>query len=197
MVLIGGAVSEICHLSFEGVPARGFGATLGVPSMLEDHSADDLCEVQAASIEIRRLENVDDAQGLPVVVEVDSCAPVQDALPFVAEGWVSDIVDQCQNFAVGLIEPERLTQEACQLTDFQGVGQSRPVEITLVDDEDLGLVLEPSEGTAVKDAVSVAHKAGSIGVRLLRLWSLPALGRECRPWGELLTLKRFALFSGC
>ena len=63
--------------------------------------------------------------------------------------------------------PRARADGATDLADLDTVGQPRAVVVTLVIDEDLGLVLESPEGATVNDAVAVALVSGTVTVSLL------------------------------
>ena len=62
------------------------------------------------------------------------------------------------------VEPQRPRHDAADLADLDAVGQPRAVVVSLVVDEDLGLVLQPAKGAAVHDAVPIALVDGAVVV---------------------------------
>jgi hypothetical protein len=66
-----------------------------------------------------------------------------------------------------LVEGERRGQCARHLRDLHRVGQSRDEMVALRVEEDLRLVLEPSEGLRVDDSIPIALESGPELVRFL------------------------------
>ena len=81
---------------------------------------------------------------------------VERSFARMAEGRMPEIVRQRQRLGEVLVHPENTADRARNLRHLQAVGETRPVVIPLVIDEDLRLVLEPAERRAVDDAVAVA-----------------------------------------
>ena len=71
-------------------------------------------------------------------------------------------------FGKVLIQSERSRHGASDLCALQAVREARSVVVTLVVDEDLGLVLKAPEGPRVHDPVPIALEGSSIGVGGLR-----------------------------
>ncbi len=97
---------------------------------------------------------------------------VHHGLARVAEGGVAQVVGQGDGLGQVFVEPEDACDGAGYLGHLQGVGQSGPVVVALVVDEDLGLVLQAAEGGAVDDAVAVALVGASGGVLLFGVAAL-------------------------
>jgi hypothetical protein len=90
-----------------------------------------------------------------------------------------------------LVETEGPGEGASDLSAFEGMGQTIAVVVSLVLDEDLGLVLETAKGPAVDDAVPIALKCRAVLVLVLRLEATVTLGtlhRTGREPGQLLLL---------
>ena len=73
----------------------------------------------------------------------------------------------------------KLDESLPDLGDLDRVREPRPVEVALVDDEDLRLVLEAAERLGVDHAVAVALVLGPLGVLRLRV-TPPAAARAAR-----------------
>ena len=91
---------------------------------------------------------------------------------------MAEIVRQRQRLGEILVEAERARDRARDLLHFQGMRQPRPVMIALVENEDLGLVLEPPERGGMDDAVAVAPEIVARRARGLRMQPSPAVGRD-------------------
>ena len=83
---------------------------------------------------------------------------VQLALTRMAEGRVAEIVRQRQSLRQVLVQPQRTGDGARHLRDLDRMGEPGPVMVPLVIDENLRLVLQPTECLGVDDAVAVAGK---------------------------------------
>jgi hypothetical protein len=86
---------------------------------------------------------------------------------------VTQIVSHRGRFCEVLVESQRASDGAGQLTDLEGVGESSPGMITDVRHEDLGLVFEAPEGTGVQDPVPVTLE-GEANVSRIILQRLPS-----------------------
>ena len=115
-------------------------------------------QIQAVEAVIALLQRGQDAHGLRVVIEtaVGFHRPVERTLAGMAEGRVPEIVRQRQRLGEVLVHPENTTDRARDLRHLQTMSEARAVMIPLVIDEDLRLVLEPAEGRAMDDTVTVA-----------------------------------------
>jgi hypothetical protein len=71
---------------------------------------------------------------------------VENCFAGVTKGRMTEVMAQCCGFREVLVEAERAGNGACQLTDFKGVGEPGARMISNMRDEDLGLVLEATEG---------------------------------------------------
>jgi len=119
-------------------------------------------QVQPVELGVAPLQPGDDAQRLGVMVETApfSHPGVQRVLARVAEGRVTEVVDQRNGLGEVLVAAQRPRQCAGDLRDFNRMGQAGSVVVALMGDEDLGLVLQPAEGGGVDDAVAVALEGG-------------------------------------
>ena len=145
-------------------------------------------EVQAPPV---ALEHVDDAQALLVVIEPAGDELVQDALAGVPERRVTEIVTERNRLGQLFVQPQHLGDGPRDLGHLQRVREARAIVIARGREEDLGLVLQPSERLAVDDAIPIALEAGAN--RILGLGSLAAariaalrrLGRQRLPLAGL------------
>ena len=97
-------------------------------------------------------------------------AVVERTLAGMAERRMAEIVGQRQRLGEIFVEAEHPRQRARDLRDFERVGQPGAVMVALVEDENLGLVLEPAERGRVDDAVAIAAEgaaafAGRLGMK--------------------------------
>ena len=104
-----------------------------------------------------------DSDGLHVVVEPAEVGhlAMQYAFAGVAKRCVAEVMSERHRLGQILIEPQRPSERASHLADFQRVGQTRPEMLALVMQEDLGLVLEAAKGGRMDDAVPVALELGA------------------------------------
>ena len=69
---------------------------------------------------------------------------------------MAEVVGQREGFRKVLVEPEGAGERPRDLADLDGVGESGPVMIAFVVNEDLGLMLQAAEGRGMDDPVTVA-----------------------------------------
>ena len=119
-------------------------------------------QVQAVEVVVALLQRGQDAHGLRVVIEsaVSGHRPVQSGLAGMAEWGVPEIVSQRERLGEVFVHAEDAADRARDLRHLQAVCEARAVVIPLVIDEDLGLVLKPTERRAVDDSIAVALKGG-------------------------------------
>src|SRR5581483_12221319 len=120
-------------------------------------------KIEAVESGITALELGDDAQALGVVVEAAEAGHgrIERPLAGVAEGWMAEVVRQCQGLGQVLVEPERPRQRPRDLRHLDGVGQTRAVMIALIKQEDLRLVLEPAKRARMDDTIAIALELGA------------------------------------
>ncbi len=94
-------------------------------------------------------------------------AGVEGVLAGMTEGRVAEIVCQADGLDEILVEPQRARHRAGNLGDFQRVRETGAIQISLVIDEDLGLVDETPERGRVNDPIPVALKFSAICWRFL------------------------------
>jgi len=75
-----------------------------------------------------------------------------------AEWRMPQVMGQSNGFDQVLIEPQGASNGAANLRHLQRVGQAGAKQITLVIEENLGLVDQPPKGGAVDDAIAIALK---------------------------------------
>jgi hypothetical protein len=105
---------------------------------------------------------------MQIVVEIESVplhGGTESLFAGVAEGRVSDVVDEGEGFGEINIEPKLLGDRAGDLRHLDGMGQAIAEVIADAGSEDLGLVFQSPEGAGVDDAIAVALKVIAIGVR--------------------------------
>jgi hypothetical protein len=74
----------------------------------------------------------------------------------VAERRVAEVVRESERLGKVLVEPQGPRQRPRDLAHLDRMGEARAVMVALVEDEDLGLVLQPAEGARMDDTVAVA-----------------------------------------
>ena len=146
-------------------------------------------EVEPIEARIFPFELGDHAERLGVVVEAPGIRHrrVERTLAGMAEGRVAEIVGERERLGQILVEPEPACHRAGDLGDFQAMSEARAVVIALVIDEDLGLVVQPPEGSGVQDAIAVTGKGRAGRARRLVGKAPTALAGVCR-----IGRKRFA-----
>jgi len=82
------------------------------------------------------------------------------------ERRVAKIMAQSDGFGQILVEPQGFGNRACDLGDLQRMGQPRAVMVTERREKNLCLMLEPAEGLAVDDPVSVPLESRPEKMRL-------------------------------
>ena len=81
---------------------------------------------------------------------------VERVLASMAERRMAEVVGEAQSLRQVLVEPERASDGAADLRDFEAVRQAHAKMVAIGRDEHLGLVPQPAEGDRVDDAVAVA-----------------------------------------
>ena len=151
--------------------------------------------------EIEVLQNLHDADRLPVVVEPAFHQLVQRGLARMSECGVAEVVAEADGFGEDFVEAKGLGDRARDLRYFEHVREARPVVIALRREEDLRLVLQPAKRFAVNDAVAVALiRRPEIVFRLIAV-AAARLRALCRAGDEGVRfnlLQRFAnVHRGC
>ena len=189
MVVVRDLVHEVDELRLErrrlAGSVLGGGARVAVLLVLDDALPHLPRQVEPGKAGVPFLEQLQDAQGLPVVLEAPVVLHqlVHHPLAGVAEGRVPEVVAEDQALGELFVEPEGAGRAPADLRPLQAMGQARPVVVALVVHEDLGLVLEPAERRAVDDPVPVALVAGAQRILGLRIASATA-ARATHPVGS-------------
>lgn len=139
--------------------------------MLHDALAHFKGEVQAIEANVAMLEVLDDAQRVLVVIEAAPMGAhkfVKLALAGMAEGRMTDVVDQGQRFDKFGIEAQRGSDGTGNLRDFQGVGQAIAKVIGKPRGENLRFRFQAAKGAGMDDAVAVARVFTAVSVRRFR-----------------------------
>ncbi len=123
---------------------------------------------------IAALQRGDDAKRLGVVIEAAECgeAGVERALAGMAERRMTEIVGKRQRLGEILVEAEPPGDRARDLGDFERMGEPGSIVVALVEDENLGLMLEAAESGRMNDAVAIAAEGAAASA--LRLGMQPA-----------------------
>jgi hypothetical protein len=87
-----------------------------------------------------------------------------------------------------LIQPQATRNRLADLGNFERVGKAGPVIISLMIDENLGLVLKTPESGRVDNSVSVAFESGPIVSKLLTVSPPERLGTLGGIAGKIRTL---------
>jgi len=96
---------------------------------------------------------------------------VQHFLPGMAEGGVAQIVGKGKGFGQFFVQTQSSRARLSNLSHLQGMGQTGTIIVTLVIDEDLGLILQPAKGRAVDDTVAIPFKGGTVVAKFLLIAS--------------------------
>jgi hypothetical protein len=109
-----------------------------------------------------------------------------------------EIVGVGDGFTEVFVETQGAGERPCVLGHFQGMGETRPVKISLIDQKNLGFVLKILEDLGVEDAIPVPLKAGAVIVRFIAV-KRPSrtVGAPRRVGGKLFLFRCFKKFPGC
>lgn len=138
--------------------------------MLDDAFADFESEIQAGIFEVALLELLDDVERVQIMIEavaVFAHAQVEQFFAGVAEGRVTDIVNQREGFGEIGIEFQSAGDGASNLRDFERVGEAIAKMIGVARGENLRFGFQAAEGAGVNYAVAVAGVI--FAIRMLRL----------------------------
>src|SRR5208282_441060 len=116
-------------------------------------------------------EFVDDAQRLKVMLESAEIqhAFIERILPGMSERRMTEIVREADRLREHFVEAQRPGDGARDLRDLERMREPGSIEVALVIDEDLGLVNQAAECSAVHDAIAVALIFGAVRRRRLRV----------------------------
>ena len=167
---VGGFISHVGDLRLNG--AAQVRVEIHVPAvvvfglMLGDPFKGLVTEVQSVEALVALFQFGDDAQGVPVMVEgaVIFHLSGQHFFSRMSKGRVPQVVGEADGFRQVFIAAQRPGEGPADLRDFQRMGQPGAVVVSLIIDEDLGLVFQPPEGSGVQDAVLVALVAAAVAV---------------------------------
>ena len=150
-----------------------FGAVIA--GVLDDAFTDGEGEIEAAIGRMALFEVRDDAQGVEVVVEVETIVlefGIEGFFSGVAEGRVADVVDEGESFSEIGVEAKSFGEGAGDLRDFKSVGEAAAEVVAELGAglarEDLGFSGESAEGAGVEDAGAIAGEVGAVRMRGLR-----------------------------
>ena len=120
-------------------------------------------KVQPVKLRVAPLQLGDDPQRLGIVVKTAIVGHqlIEFVFARMAKGRVPKIVAQGQGFGQILVHMKRPGKGTGNLGNLNRMGQPRAVMVTLVIDENLGLVLETAKGGGMDDPVTVALKRGA------------------------------------
>jgi hypothetical protein len=159
-------VGQVDELGFERrslveqvVAEFGMRAGVVIVRVLDDTFAYLERKVQAAKADIPKLEVLNDAQRVQVVVEkpvVGLHGRMERFFAGVSKWWMADVMDKRECFDQVWIQAELLANGARNLRDLDGVRQSIPKVIGEATGEDLRLILQPPECARMDDSVPVA-----------------------------------------
>ncbi|GAB4164293.1 MAG: hypothetical protein Tsb0017_02690 [Geothermobacteraceae bacterium] len=130
-----------------------------LPLGMTNNAVSDLTrQIQPPSIP---LQQVDDTQALPDVTKTARYQPVQHPFTGMAEGRMPKIMAKSDRLCEILIEAKGPGDGTRYLGHFECVRQSGPVVISFRGKKYLGLVFEPSERFAMKNAITINLKTGT------------------------------------
>src|SRR5271165_5238811 len=118
------------------------------------------------------LEVFDDTKGMQIVVEVQAVFAhgcIERSLAGVAEGRMTDVVDEREGLAEVFIEVERLRDGAGDLRHLQRVGEAAAEVVGGTVGKNLRLAGHAPERPGVGDAAAVALEGTAVGVDVFRI----------------------------
>ena len=157
--------------------------------MVQDSHPGLIAEIQTLSAALKEIHY---PQTLLIVAEAAGMNPVQSAFSGVAKGSMAEIVPERDGLGEILVQLQRPAHGTGQTADFQGMGQTGAIVVSLRLEENLGFVLQTPEGLAVGDPVHIALKAGPD--LALRFFPLSAAGFRC-PHAVRTYEQKFQLFT--
>ena len=151
-----------------------------------------LRQVQPLSVLFQPLHN---AQALFVMVKRPTGSAAQRTLACVAKGRMPQIVAQRNSFGQIFVQIHPPRDGSGDLGNFQRMGQSGAVVVTLRRQKHLCLMLQASECFTVHDPVAVTHKTGAQIILALRPFSAQRLAGQRSLRRQRHTLPFFDQFS--
>ena len=137
------------------------------------------------------LQDLHHTNALPEMSEPQRADFIQNPLPRVTEGCVSEVMPKRDGIAQIVIEPERLRDRPGKLGDLQRMCQTSTVMVAHRCNKDLRLMCQPAKRLAVQNPVAVSLVDGSdIALRLLPIPSF-RISRMRRIRAENLVLPFF------
>ena len=126
-------------------------------------------QIEAGEKGVSFLQDLDDPQALQVVLKAPGLCHqgMEGVLPCMSEGGMPQIMGQGDRLGELFVEPQLAGDAAGDLRHLKGMGKAGTVVITLVVDEDLGLVFQPPERGAVDDAITIPLEGRTIVLELL------------------------------
>ena len=172
VLVVGRGVAQVDDLGLEaggGVARLQVLRPVALALVLEQARAHLVGQVEAGMLGGASLQAVHHPEHLCVVAEaaVPLHQAVEGHLAAVTEGRVPEVVPQGEGLAQGLVQPQGSADAARDLTDLEAVGEARAVVVTLLVEEDLGLVHQAPERRGVRDPVAVALVDRPHGVLVL------------------------------
>ena len=181
MVDIGHLIGKPHHIALQrGRMARG--------PVIHDAVPDLPGQVQPLPV---LLQNLDNPHALPVMGKSSRRKLIQDPLPRMAEGRVSDVMSQGNGLGQGLVQPEAPGNGSGNLCHLQRVGKPGPVMVPFRGQKNLRLVLHPPKCLAVQDSVPVPLVYGAHVAGLLLPVTAARVHTECRIGTQILLLPLF------
>ena len=106
---------------------------------------------------------------------------------------MTDVMTKTDRLRQGLVETQSHSHRPSDLGDLQRVSQAGYEVVALGVDEHLGLVLQPTEGLGVDDAVAIPFEGGPVFVGFFGDFSAPAVGGSGGGRGQKLVLESLPL----
>jgi len=121
-------------------------------------------------------------KGMRIVIEAANVARgiIESFLACMAEGGMSQIVRKAEGLGEVFVDGQQTRNGPRNLRHFQRMGETRPVIIPLILDEDLGLVLQASKSGGMNDPIPVPLITGSGGAFRLGEQAAAAVNRPAR-----------------
>ena len=172
--IVGDAIGHVDDLGFEQGPVFA-GFLVNAALLALQHFA---CEVESFVVRVGPFEFTDEGEGELVVGEaaVEGQAFGEGVFAGVAEGRMSDIVQQGEGFNEVLVQAHGAAHGARDRGDFHGMREACAVVVAHGAGEDLGLAAESAEGGRVQDAVTVTLEGTAIGVFRFRVFATGGVG---------------------
>src|ERR1700694_1961116 len=115
---------------------------------------------------------LDNAKRRKVVIEatvVGAHQFVELVFAGVPEGWVANVVNQCERFRKGGVQAQSGCNGAGNLRYFDGVRQTIAKMIGKSGGENLRLGFQPPKGARMNDAIAITNVFAAVGMRGLAI----------------------------